>query len=193
MDLVPMRVTELNYQSAMTLLSDKLAEKTEFLQSLFKAVLKFSKNRNDAEDIYQAILIRLLEKPNAVKDEALTVWINRVARNAVIDHYRRSKKMVPTSDELLESSPEFILSEPNELDLSPCIETFLNKMNEEDKLLLQQVELAKVPQKDFAERNGINYSTLKSRLKKARTNLKEQILSCCQDGLSTDKLDCGEC
>jgi RNA polymerase sigma-70 factor (ECF subfamily) len=177
----------------MTQSPNKLVGKTEFLQGLFKAVLKFSKSRNDAEDIYQAILVRLLENPSSVKDEALTVWINRVARNAVIDHYRHSKKIVPTSNELLESLPELTLSESEELDLSPCIEPFLKKMNDEEKALLQAVELANVPQKEFAERHGINYSTLKSRLKKARRNLKEQILSCCQDGLSTDKLDCGEC
>ncbi|WP_435277162.1 sigma factor-like helix-turn-helix DNA-binding protein [Psychrobium sp. nBUS_13] len=55
----------------------------------------------------------------------------------------------------------------------------MNQLPSAQRQLLRAIELEGVTQKDFAEQHDIKYSTLKSRVKKARASLMAQFDNCC--------------
>ncbi len=63
------------------------------------AVRRLIVNDNDAEDVYQDVLIRVAQRIDGFAGQSrFTTWLYAVARNAAIDHLRRQKK-VDTLDE----------------------------------------------------------------------------------------------
>ncbi|MCL1126250.1 hypothetical protein [Shewanella surugensis] len=59
------------------------------------------------------------------------------------------------------------------------IEPFVRVLSGDHARLLTAIELNGMSQKDYATANGIPYSTLKSRVKKARGELRQVFDDCC--------------
>lgn len=139
-------------------------------------------NPQDAEDLLQEVLLKvhggLADLP---PETPLKPWLYRVARNTVIDFYRRSargrKEAALHTEDLWYGAAE---EAPHDLDL--CIEPMLKGLPPEQAALLHAVDLEGEPQKDYAARNGLAYSTLKSQVQTARKALRHQFDSCCSFG-----------
>jgi len=61
------------------------------------------KNREEAEDVTQEVLMKLWQHNQNVEPEKLTAWVMRVARNAVIDATRRHR----TRSAVIAEGPDF--------------------------------------------------------------------------------------
>lgn len=68
-------------------------------QSIYNLSYRFSYRKEDAEDLTQEILLRVYRNLKSYRSEAgsLKNWILRVARNLIIDHYRRQRRMPPSA------------------------------------------------------------------------------------------------
>src|SRR6266508_1737090 len=56
---------------------------------LLEFISRRVRRREDAEDVLQEVMLRIHRHgSDVVSDEAVTGWIYRIARNAIIDHYR---------------------------------------------------------------------------------------------------------
>jgi RNA polymerase sigma-70 factor (ECF subfamily) len=125
-------------------------------QSSLKAFLHSKiANPADVEDLLQEVLIKTHNGFQAVSDESkIKPWLFQIANNTIIDFYRKnSKRQEVTSDDLWHQ--------------------------EQDAELLIAIEIDAVSQKDYAMNKGINYSTLKSRVKQSRKKLLDVFHSCC--------------
>ena len=60
-----------------------------------------------------------------------------------------------------------------------CQKSFLKSLVPEDQQLLEAVDMRHTPQKELAERFDMPYSTLKSRVQRARQKTKQRFLSQC--------------
>lgn len=69
--------------------------------------------------------------------------------------------------------------------LSHCLLPFIKQLPERDAELLIAIEIEEISQKEYAENNGINYSTLKSRVKQSRKKLYDIFHSCCYFAIDT--------
>jgi len=145
------------------------------------ALLGFLKSRvtnpEDAEDLLQEVLLKTYQNLDSLHTEkSIRSWIFQIARNTTIDYYR--KKGRSPNFESVEDWPseEKVNSED---DLSHCVEPFINALPEEASQLLREIELKGVSQKEFAETYNIPYSTLKSRVQKARQALRILFEDCC--------------
>ena len=59
---------------------------------VFRFLVCFSGNQNDAEDLTQEVFIRVLKSlPNFKTDTNLKTWIFSIAKHVAIDHYRKKK------------------------------------------------------------------------------------------------------
>ena len=67
-----------------------------------------------------------------------------------------------------------------------CVASFLDALPEETSALLRAIELEGVSQKDYAAREGVSYSTLKSRVQSGRKQLRGLFEQCCDIALATD-------
>jgi len=133
-------------------------------------LLKFIRSRvrafEDAEDIVQEVFyqyIRVNELANPVEQTA--AWLYRVARNKIIDSYRK-KEAIPFSalaNDMLscdESTPETAA-------LSALvweeIEAALAELPKEQRDIFIQTEMEGLPVKEIAEMTGVQVNTLLSR------------------------------
>ena len=131
-----------------------------------------------AEDILQDVFLKAHRRIGQLQSpEKLEGWLFLIARNAVVDHYRKSK---PT-----EELPAEIASEPDEPEIENACElrAAFRRMIEElpapygEALTLTEFE--GFTQKELAQRLGISLSGAKSRVQRGREKLKETLLDCC--------------
>lgn len=135
-------------------------------------------NPDDAEDLLQEILIKIHSNLQTVKDNSkVKPWIFQIANNTIIDFYRqRNKEHKLNVDDLwYEQQEAHVVKE-----LARCILPIMQHLPEKDAALLMAIEIEAVPQKTYAKRNNINYSTLKSRVKKSRQKLFKLFSDCCE-------------
>jgi RNA polymerase sigma-70 factor (ECF subfamily) len=136
-------------------------------------------NREDAEDILQDVYVKIYARIDTLEDrQKVAAWVYRVARNAVIDHYRTSR---PQS-ELPEVGVDF--PDPVEAEfeqrLSHSVRGLLSFLSPEHYEALYLTEYEGLTQTELAERLGLSLSGAKSRVQRARASLKKALLDCCR-------------
>lgn len=131
-----------------------------------------------ADDILQDVLLKAYQSLDTLTDpNRLPAWLYRIARNAVIDHYRRQR---PNS-ELSETLPMPEPDEPSALEtLAGCLPPLLNGLADPYRQALLLSSVQGLPQHEIAEQLGISLSGTKSRVQRGRNQLKELLIKCCQ-------------
>jgi RNA polymerase sigma-70 factor (ECF subfamily) len=132
----------------------------------------------DVDDVLQEILLKTYQHISQLKDATkVKPWLFQIAHNSIIDFYRqqgKSKELQP--DQLWYSQEESDIHQQ----LSQCMSPFIHALPDEEAQMLMSIELEGVSQKDYAKQHGMNYSTLKSRVQKARLEVLDLFQSCCQ-------------
>jgi RNA polymerase sigma-70 factor, ECF subfamily len=102
------------------------------------------------------------------------VW--RITRNTIIDHFRRGRpgESLPTD-----------LAVPSEQntqlpDLGPCVRRFVGELSKAYREALVLTEWQGLTQEEVAKKLGLSISGAKSRVQRARIQLKELLLDCCR-------------
>jgi len=105
----------------------------------------------------------------------LESWIYQIARNRVIDHYRRQRHWVDLPETLIiEDEDE---EEPIEK-LLPYLWESVEELPDAYREALILADLQGIAQQDLADKLGITYSGAKSRVQRARQKVKESMLNC---------------
>ncbi len=131
---------------------------------------------DEVDDLLQEILIKTYLRLDSLDSvTSLKPWLFKIAHNTVIDYYRKFKP------ELVDELDSVFVEELDDIhsDLSACILPFIQSLPIENADLLMAIDINQVSQKDYAEQQGVSYSTLKSRVQKSRQMLKESYDNCC--------------
>jgi RNA polymerase sigma-70 factor (ECF subfamily) len=134
-------------------------------------------DESSADDILQDIFLKIHAKIGALKDHRrIRGWFYRVARNAVIDHYRgrRGTEILPEEIAMPLKSDRRALTE-----LSECVRPMIERLPEPYREALILSELEGVTQKEVGKKQGVSLSGAKSRVQRGRAKLKEMMLACC--------------
>jgi RNA polymerase sigma-70 factor (ECF subfamily) len=138
-----------------------------------------------AEDLVADILLRIHQNLGSVDDrERLTHWVSRVARNQVIDEYRRAARArehpVPEPEDVV-AVQEDDINDPSVMldELARCLRPLLDRLPPEQQRAVQMIDLDGVSQADAARREGISLSGMKSRVQRGRRRLTELLGQCC--------------
>jgi RNA polymerase sigma-70 factor (ECF subfamily) len=128
-------------------------------------------------DLVQDVLLRMHERREQLRDEdRLEAWAFRVARNALVDYYRR-KRPSEALPELAE--PESEPSDHNAAILGAWLRSRIEQLPPSYREALELTELRGLSQREAAEALGVPYSTLKSRVQRGRDLLHAELLGCC--------------
>jgi RNA polymerase sigma-70 factor (ECF subfamily) len=135
-------------------------------------------NVHDVEDLLQDILLKTHENLSQLKSEdSVKSWLFQIANRTIIDFYRKKgSKQTLTQEDLWFSEPEPDVKQA----LSHCVDPFVNALQPEQAELLMAIDLNSQSQKEYAQSLGISYSTIKSRVQKARSELRHVFEDCCQ-------------
>jgi RNA polymerase sigma-70 factor (ECF subfamily) len=135
-----------------------------------------------AADIAQDVLVRSIAAGALERVDNPTAWLFRSARNAVIDHYRTRHIHDPLGQAVelwSESAP--IENQPNEAirELARCLQPLVAQLPQIYRDALDRVDLAGQTHHAAAAEAGISTSGMKSRVQRARRQLKELLTDCC--------------
>jgi RNA polymerase sigma-70 factor, ECF subfamily len=149
----------------------------EFSAPLRKFLRARTHTESDADDLLQDVFVRIHKRlPDLREPAKLQGWVYRIARNAVIDHYRTRKGHLPLDFELESADP----SGRDAVDLTPTLRRFIAALPESYREPLLRHEFQGEPLQDVATALGLSLTATKSRVRRARLMLREMLDQCCR-------------
>ncbi len=143
----------------------------------------FIKNRipdeMGADDVLQDIFLKVHTRLASLKDQTkLQSWLYQIARNAVIDYYRRQTPSEALPETVVQ--PTVDPSEKALMELSECLLPMIEQLppHYRETIILSEIEGKAL--KEVAHSQGISLSGAKSRVQRGRTMLKDMLAGCCR-------------
>lgn len=148
---------------------------------VFSIALKILNSREDAEEIAQDTFLKAYHSLSTFeKKSKFSTWLYRIAYNAAVSKTRKKKmEAVAIDDHLIFSySTDEIRSDVNRLDENEqmqLIEKALQKLPEEDNLLITLFYKAENSIEDISYITGLSESNVKVRLHRIRKKLYDSV------------------
>jgi RNA polymerase sigma-70 factor (ECF subfamily) len=155
---------------------------TELGQRVRRYVGRRVNDSHAADDITQDVMLKVHSQLDSLPPgDKLAPWMFRIARNAVIDHYRRTRS-ARTHPELI--GPPVIedaAAEEQEAlrELTPCLLPMMRQLPEPYREAMRLADFEGLDQQEIAVRMGISLSGAKSRVQRARRHLRDMLTHCC--------------
>ncbi len=148
---------------------------------VFAICLRFTNNHTEAEDITQEVFLRVFRNLKSFRSGQGTfvVWLARLTRNLLIDHYRRGK-MDRSTDSIEDQLP--LLEEKASLgsrtdallagrEAGEILQAALQKLSPELRETVILRDLEELEYREIAQVLNVPEGTVKSRLNRARSEL----------------------
>lgn len=150
------------------------------LKSFIKSRIKDEDMTNDIlQDVFLKIQLNISKLEDGTK---LTSWVYQITRNAIIDHFRKTKHHAD-ADEIEVEETDF---EKNYNKVfQDDVRCFINELPEKYREALILTEYKGMNQIQLAEHLNISYSGAKSRVQRAKDKLKDLFTDCCN--IQSDK------
>ena len=143
-------------------------------------------NAHDAEDAAQEVFLKAYQNLNKFKpDASLHTWLYRIAVNTCIDYRRR-----PFLDSLFKTSKEgdvFIIDQPSDSpsperlyeskQISNAIQFALGQLSGKLRTVIVLKEIEGLSYEEIADVLDVSSGTVKSRISRAREELKELLIN----------------
>jgi len=147
----------------------------EFLARLRAFARRRVPTEQDAEDVVQEVLAKLVRWNDAVEADSAQAWLFTAVRRAIIDRARSRRDAAPLPDE----TPDPASAPSAVSELARCVEPLLAVLPAEERALLERVDMSGESQADLARELGLSASGLKSRVQRARRRLRRVVDECC--------------
>lgn len=142
---------------------------------------RFTGKDSEAQDLTQDVFLRVFKSVKSFRagEGSFAVWLTRLTRNLLIDHYRRTK-MERATDSIEEQLP--MLEEKTALEsrtdailagreASEALQSALAKLSPELRETVILRDLQELEYREVAEILGVPEGTVKSRLNRGRAEL----------------------
>lgn len=138
---------------------------------LFGVCLRYARNRDDAEDMFQEAFIKTFEQIHKYNFQgALGAWLRKLFVNFALNYYRYDKTNLSidiTNIEITQTPLQ--IEELSSQEILKAIE----QLPDSQRLIFNMVEIEGYTYKEAAEQLNINESTLRGLNFKAKNHLKE--------------------
>jgi len=154
-------------------------------KTIYNAVYRLVLNQEDAKDLTQEVVIKIYKNLNKCDDaRAFKGWMFRIIKNTCMDEFRKRKNKYTESidDNFDDDIEKQILSEgktPEEefitKETTTLVREAIDKLPENHRILIVLRDLNDLSYEEIAKITDTNIGTVKSRLSRARANLKQII------------------
>jgi RNA polymerase sigma-70 factor (ECF subfamily) len=149
------------------------------------------RNQADVDDLVQRVLLQIVTGLGSLREvERLHAWMYRIARNAIVDYYRSSavRREHAAGDTLeLAAANEAVAATHVEDDergalreLAACLRPMMRQLPPAYQDAIRMAELEGVTQVEAARIAGVSVSGMKSRVQRARQQLRAIVEKCCR-------------
>jgi len=153
----------------------------EFQERLRAFVSRRVKRPADVEDILQEVFVRIHRKLETVQQrDSLPAWVFQITRNAIADHYRRLSRVKAEGMEKSFEPAAPLETEDPLREISKCVEPMVAALADHYREALVLTDLQGMTQQEAAVKIGLSLSGTKSRVQRARRQLKKMLLECCR-------------
>jgi len=151
----------------------------EYRATLHRFIRKRINDPIIAEDLVQEVLLKAFSQLDRLKKkEKLLPWLYQITRNALIDHFRRSKPAQEIDEAMLVENAD--MDEAAERELACCVLPFIQRLPLPYQQAVMFSEIEGVKLKQVAAQQGLSLSGVKSRVQRGRQMLKTMFLECCR-------------
>jgi len=156
-----------------------------YKRKVFNYILMIVKERHLAEDIFQDTFIKViytLKTGNYNEEGKFLPWVNRIAHNLVIDHFRKNKR-IPIVDNgedydaysTVKVFDECIETKMITAQIHADIKNLIEYLPEEQRDVLKMRHYAEMSFKEIAEQTNVSINTALGRMRYALINLRKLI------------------
>jgi RNA polymerase sigma-70 factor, ECF subfamily len=162
---------------------DTSAVWAEFAAAIRRFVARRVPPGIDPDDVVQDVFLRVVRHlPSLRNAERIESWLFQIARNALRDAMRARHRRDSRTESMDFDPPADTESEDDrqmEAELAPCLKPFVAKLSEPYRTAIELTSEAGLSQVEAAERAGVSVSGMKSRVQRAREQVKAMLLRCC--------------
>ncbi|MBZ4665874.1 sigma-70 family RNA polymerase sigma factor [Mahella sp.] len=148
----------------------------EYGDKVYGLAYRLMGNRDDAMDISQEVFVKIFRNLKAFKGQStLATWVYRITYNTCMDELRRRKiKQVSIADKSDLADDNTPVEEIYEADeRKEAVHNALYKLDDDQRAIIVMRDIQGLSYEEIAEVLQCPLGTVKSRLSRARLNLKE--------------------
>lgn len=151
----------------------------QFRKPLLRYITYKVNDRYVAEEILNDVFLKVSNSIATLEEKTkIQSWIYKIASNQIIDYYRKHK------DILLDIEENFIVAN-NDADnvykeLECCLSSFLEQLPKQYSDSIKSVYFDELTQQEYAQKNNLNISTVKSHIKRGKESMKIFFEKCCE-------------
>jgi RNA polymerase sigma-70 factor, ECF subfamily len=138
----------------------------------------------EPDDVVQEVFLRVMRHlPSLREADRIEAWLFQIARNTVHDAMRARRRRDGRTDTLEIDLPDKAETEDvraAEAELAPCLTPMIARLPERYRQAIELTSLHGLTQAEAATRAGVSISGMKSRVQRAREQLKAMLLRCCE-------------
>lgn len=156
----------------------------ELRKSLLAFLRKHTGDAQVAEDLLHDVVLKALAAGQAPEEAPrnLTGWLYAVARNAAMDHHRRTRPTEELPDDLV--APVDGDDDAAVVELANCLRPVAEQLPETYRETLIAAEFEGHSLGEIAKAQGVSLSAVKTRASRGRRLLQQQLVECCRVALS---------
>lgn len=140
----------------------------------------------DVDDVLQTAFVRIQRGLAELRDtEKLVPWAYQITRNVIIDHLRHRALRQHASLDAARTAAAAAPDPDATSELAAIVRHFIEMLPEPYREALRLTELDGVTQAEAARRTGLSVPGMKSRVQRARTQLRALLEGCCAIELDT--------
>ena len=151
------------------------------LHQLYKLAYRFTGQRADAEDLVQDVVLKLYPRLQEIqKIEQLAPWLARVLYRHFVDRVRSKQRsplhLVDEDESILDEHKNEIPNPAENVEaalLQNRLQEALNQLNEDQRALMILHDVEGYTLNEIHTMHDVSIGTLKSRLNRARSRLRE--------------------
>ena len=168
---------------------DALGELVElFRRPLFGFIFRMTDGRDDPDDIFQEIWLRVIEHQERYSHKNFKGWLFRIAQNLVIDRARKQKPIVDLQSSAMHQDENVFetriedkgLTTPTRIDaklLGVQIVAAVRTLPEDQRAVFLMRTEADLPFKEIAKIQGTSINTALARMQYALAKLRDALKS----------------
>jgi RNA polymerase sigma-70 factor (ECF subfamily) len=142
-------------------------------------ILSRVNDRDIADDILQDVFVKVQSGIGALADGSkIKSWTYQIARNTIIDHYRRHRQLEALPDEL--AAPESDITEQARREIESCLLPLIRNLPDPYRRAIEMSEIDGLTQQQVANELNVSLSGAKSRVQRGRRMIKDTLLACCR-------------
>lgn len=138
----------------------------------------------DPDDLLQDVFLRVVKHLGSLrKTDRPEAWLFQIARNALRDSLRARQRRDGRTDALQMDVPaetDTAAVRQSEAELAPCLTSMIDRLPEPYRTAIELTSLRGLTQAGAAKHAGISISGMKSRVQRAREQLRQMLVRCCE-------------